>query len=447
MGKHQGSEAHSPSHGKNFPPQVYTDLRRADLHVLAPVLATEPGCSTSQDKETKELISTLPSHLRSGVPWLSTFCSTHRKLNSLPIISLWKAIVSELDVEVVEVWSQSTLTRLQSHFINRLARISWPSQTSKCEACSLSSLAGDNDLLIALGAVTLATLSPRNWDKSKRVFFLQGLLRGRANPGHASGSIQKMRELGSQLRDIRSALRKAVVDGGRSAQSSPTAHAASERHSVPPRPQRADYQADHLAVALKALAQSDEQKHDVQPVGTERTSVAASESAESSSTLRNASNPFQDTFQLDEQNLPANPGAASSVYSRSQSGESYCNSKSSSKTSVASIMREESIIDLYRHSVFPRPDGDEACTTAASTSHTKPPRNPNSELAKYPRHHLTPIWIPRSNYGGEEAMRTSALWKRRIATEPRLRVGKNGEVKGPLDSVSEISCPGDDVWF
>ena len=443
-------DSHHISHHKNFPPQDYADLNRADLTLLAPILVGQPDRDTpafqAHKHTTQQLIAKLPSHLRSKLPLLTTFCSQHKKLNPLPLISLWKAIRRDADRELAITWSKARLTPAQSHFIDRLRRFPWHTQQSNCAACALLQLASDNDLLIAVGAITLATLSRRNWKKSKRVAFLRGLLEGRVSPVHAAGAVQKMFELGDRLRDLRQSAReqsqhRPPVDNSVAGYTTGVARG-------PPRPQRCSSQADHVAVTVAALSQGVE-LNDIRQSEPGPTVTGEGRMNEGSpvrfsiprkpvpGTPKPSS--FRDAFQQNGESVSHD--TASSVYSSDSVAQT---SRGSVYSSEASNVSESTIIDLYHHPAFPKveqqlTDNQDGDSKSDMLSPLPPHRD--SELANTPRHKLAPIWIPRSNYGGESALRTSGLWKRRFEDRvPQFRLGKNGEIKGPLDSVSEYDA-------
>lgn len=450
-------------HSKNFPPQAYADLNREDITLLAPILAAGPpkesdSCA-SCEATTRQLIAELPSHLRSKIRWLTTFCSLHKKLNPLPIISLWNAIKRDADHELATTWSKVCLTPAQRHFVDRIRQRPWHTQNSNCAACRLSQLAHDNDILIALGATTLATLTSNNWKKSKRALFLQGLLQGRAGPGSAQGAVQKMLELGSQFRDLRKGLQKQGMQPPHVDKSNAM---STEPNRSPPRPPREPSQDDHLAVTIEGLRDGTElldvRRGAPEPAPVDRAGMnrpAASSSRIARKPVPGSAKPnlFQHAFHQQETRQPSvAPDAASSIYSRqtaSTASQVSALPAATNMTSTVSYADEGEILDLYRHSIFPKPC-DVRAANANVEAQQKPlpaPRQKDAEHAKYPRHKLAPITIPRDHYGGEGALRTSVLWKRRAETDvPRLRRGKNGEVKGPFDSVSDVGLENGDAF-
>ena len=439
VGTYQGLySSHHSSHHRNFPPRHYRDLNRKDLSILAPVLAAQPGQSASQDQMTKDLISQLPSYLRSKVPWVSTFCHSHRKLNPPPLVSLWNAIQHDMQSELDDVWFRADIAAPQSHFVGRVAQHPWHAQP-RCVACSLSAFAGDNDLIIGTAAMTLATLSHRNWEKSKRAQFLQGLLRGRVDARHATGPIAKMFEVADSLRLARSEIQNAIENGLLITHR----RAGSYSISTPRRPSRTTAQEDHVAITVASMSDDSElesvNQESAMPFPNDTTNQTLGEGT-SETYFANVAN-----AQVLSDDVAAQPirGVPSSVYSRDVTGDMPRPSRRTTDTSVPSILREDSIIELHRHPVFPKPE-----KTQQAPATPEPAQASGGRRIKRATHRLTPIWIPRSHYGGEAALRTSALWKRRFNREPKFRLGKDGEIKRPFDSVSDVDgTQGDDVWY
>ncbi|KAK5122637.1 hypothetical protein LTR85_003900 [Meristemomyces frigidus] len=448
---------------KNFPPQVYGDLNKLDLKLLAPVLAAAPSRNSPSyamfEHTTSQLIAELPSHLRSKLSFLTAFCSQHKKLNALPVISLWNAIRREVESELATVWSQAglTLTSAHGHFIARVMHYPWFSQ-SRCAACSLSQLGVDDDLLIALGAITLATLTPRNWNSSKRVFFLQGLMEGRAKPDHAAGAIQRMVELGSQFRGLRDDLLALDVNGLCPCESAtmltsdlPQGSAQSARWAS-----RSDRPAVKFAGPCHSKEPGSAPVDVLETTAADRThpsSLAPPSLTIARKPVQSSERPnvFEHAFGGDgAQRLPATePDAASSINSASgvSTAGQTMHPSLASRTGKISDTDESEIVDLYLHSATTEESiqPPAACNVQPAIDVEQP-----SLRRKYsaPLSNLAPIWLPRNHYGGEGALRTSELWKRRAGNRaPQLRVGKNGEVRGPFDSVTDLDDDGVNNWI
>ncbi|RMY61730.1 hypothetical protein D0863_11189 [Hortaea werneckii] len=468
------------SHRKNFPPVEYRDLNRANISLLAPILAVDPTNPNFPRQTTKYQISQLPDHLLATIPWLSTFCPDHRKLNSLPIISLWNAIRDEVLHELASTWTNVDLNPAHARFIDRVRH--FPRFDQKlpkrcCAACSLASMAGDNDLLIAVGAVMLATLSRRNWRKSKRVLFLQVLLSGRTSTSHGRGPVVKMLQLAAEWREIRCCFWES--ERGKVGQGLGTREVGG---GCPRRPKRDTRQEDHVAVLLDGVGDDEESSgpaHHPERPGDHR---AGTWNVEDTSRYRVMSRPpavpakptpYPSPDPSRHEDLPPHPGASSSIYSVDEAenatpvdasrpalptsaAAARTHSSPSSREAPPSICGESTIINLYRHSIFP----PSPAPSSSPPSSIRPLANPSSpdqvtqhvEPSK-PRHSLAPIWIPRPYYyygggrgeaGGEEGDDedpappvTSALWLRRTGrfnsvpdSPPGFGVGSGEEVEG-----------------
>ncbi|KAK1046911.1 hypothetical protein LTR33_015028 [Friedmanniomyces endolithicus] len=234
----------------SWPPREYDDLTKADIAALAAVLIPPPPPNTSASAafphEIRRLIVELPSHLRCRCPCLSTLCAAHKRLNPLPLISLLDSIRRNVEHELHMHWTplsaEGSITAAQSHLIARLKLHSWHVNGNTCAACALSQFATDINLLTALGALTLATLSPHNWRKRKRVYFLESQIQHLHDwtlGSNAEPSKQKMFELGSELRRIRERLR--LLHDRHSGDRSHVAEAVAQYYDAsvpPPRPLR-----------------------------------------------------------------------------------------------------------------------------------------------------------------------------------------------------------------
>lgn len=467
------------SHRKNFPPVEYRDLNRADISLLAPILAVGVATNAaSPNQTTKHPISQLPSHLQATIPWLSTFCRHHRKLNSLPLISLWNAIRNEVLSELATVWTNVDLSPAHAHFIDRIRHFPCfdPHQVSNrcCAACSLASMAGDNDLLIAVGAVVLAGLARRNWGKSKRALFLQVLLGGQTSASHAEGPVVKMGQLADEWRQIRCYFwesRRGEVGQGLGAREM--------GGGCPRRPKREVRQEDHVAVVLDGVRpthypeRSRGHRDGTRKVG--ETSQSRVMSTPPAVPPKPSSSPSP--YPSRHKDLPTNPGASSSIYSVDEAEDAtpidarspalltsapapaartHTPSFPSSSLGEAtpSICGESTIINLYRHSIFP----PSPAPSSSPPSSVHPPANQETQHLESikPRHSLAPIWIPRPyyDYGGgsgevegegdeEPAPVTSAFWRRRTGrfntSHSPLRSGveEGKRVKGSQDYGAE----------
>ncbi|KAK0253981.1 hypothetical protein LTS09_010999 [Friedmanniomyces endolithicus] len=245
----------------NYPPRQYVDLTKADIAALATVLVPPPppnsSASAAFPHEIRRLIADLPSHLRCTCPFLSTLCAAHKRLNPLPLISLFDSIRRNIEDVLHMYWTplsaEGSLTTAQNHYITRLSLHAWHVNGDTCAACALSRLATDTNLLLALGALTLASLSPHNWRKSKRLYFFESQLQhlhDRTLGTNAEAAKRKMFELGSELRRIRERLRalhdRHINDRPHVAEALTRYYDAS---APPPRPPRSPEQHNHVLIS------------------------------------------------------------------------------------------------------------------------------------------------------------------------------------------------------
>lgn len=184
-------------HHDRSPPREYRDLSKTDIEVLAPILDALPDPDASNASTyrqvTKQMISDLPSHLRAKIPQVSTFCSLHHKLNPMPIIDLLQAVQKELTPSSLRTWDgveDLPFTTLQDvnaiwtkpddfrKLFNRSPSIRFSYEGHRCAACRLACIARNTEAMIALGAIMIARLDPRNWKKSKRILWFEVCLEG-----------------------------------------------------------------------------------------------------------------------------------------------------------------------------------------------------------------------------------------------------------------------------
>ncbi|KAF2160953.1 hypothetical protein M409DRAFT_70039 [Zasmidium cellare ATCC 36951] len=184
-------------HHNRSPPHEYRDLSKTDIELMAPILDALPDPDASNASTyrqvTKQMISDLPSHLRAKVPQVSTFCSLHHKLNPMPLIDLLQAVQKELTPSSLRTWDgveDLPFTTLQDvnaiwtkpddfrKLFNRSPSIRFSYEDHKCAACRLACIARNPEAMIALGAIMIARLDPRNWKKSKRILWFEVSLKG-----------------------------------------------------------------------------------------------------------------------------------------------------------------------------------------------------------------------------------------------------------------------------
>ncbi|KAK4556773.1 hypothetical protein LTR86_006344 [Recurvomyces mirabilis] len=363
----------------------YKDLTKSDLDCLADILIASPAEATaarSFDEATNAMIARLPKNLRCKHSWLSTFCAKHKKLNPLPIISLWKIIrhtvVHELEKTLLPLTQTGQIPPVKTSFVDALRSHDW--QDLGCEACSIVSMAEKAALVIAVAAIQLTILSAANWRKSKRVYFLERLLQGRHSSGNDENSVVKI------YTALQTALRGPLNSGSFSAHHSEalpsdTSSGASmtgSRHPHDPPWAATAFSTNGNGTLASTL-----------PLESARV-----EDGEEDEAIRMADN-INDLF------ADPVPGTES--------------------LETGSIMIGNDVQDLF----------EDEPTPAAVDSVWK--FRPVSRASQ----RLDNVWLPQTKYGG-----VAPALKRERSLRPVLRLGRNGEVKGPFDPASKSTLEG-----
>lgn len=225
----------------DLPAAHYTDLSRSDITVLTEILTHAPDPSkpmyrASYEEIVKSQIAKLPYNLVSKLPWLSTFCTLHHKIIPLPVVGLLKALQYEVNVAAEEVWAplleKCVLNVEQNHMLNTLEDLGilWlkpdefqakyhrppkddhrKEMLSKCGACTLASIGGDRNAMIALGAFFIGRSAPSIWKKSKRLLWMEAWIRNSLEDSEQEDAVVEMWQLGRELRKVR----KEYGGGGR----------------------------------------------------------------------------------------------------------------------------------------------------------------------------------------------------------------------------------------
>ncbi|KAK3678749.1 hypothetical protein LTR78_001202 [Recurvomyces mirabilis] len=358
----------------------YKDLTKSDLDCVADILVASPAEATAAtlfEEATSAMIARLPKNLRCKHSWLSTFCAKHRKLNPLPIISLWRivrhTVVDELRKTLSPLTQTGQVPPEKALFADALRSHDW--HNTGCEACSIVSMAEKVALVIAVAAIHLTILSPANWRKSKRVYFLERLLQGRHSSGNDDHSVVKI------YTAIRTAVQNPANPGSLSAHYS-DALPSGTSSGAPITSSRPLHDPPWAATAFSTY----ENGNMASTVPLESAPVNDNEEEEGVCMTDNTDDLFADPI----------PGTES--------------------LETGSIMIGNEVQDLFE---------DEPASAAVDSIWRFRPVSRASQR-------LDNIWLPQSKYVG-----AAPALKRERSLCPVLRVGKNGEVKGPFDPASK----------
>ncbi|KAK1062182.1 hypothetical protein LTR74_010492 [Friedmanniomyces endolithicus] len=428
----------------SWPPREYDDLTKADIAALAAVLIPPPppnsSASAAFPHEIRRLIAALPSHLRCRCPCPSTLCTAHERLNPLPLISLFDSIRRNVEHELHMHWTplsaESSMTAAQGHLITRLSLHAWHVNGNTCAACALSQFATDINLLLALGALTIATLSPHNWRKSKRVYFLESQLQhlhDRRLSSAAETAKRTMFELGSELRRIRERLRllhdRHISDRPHVAEAVTQYYDAS---APPPRPPRSPEQDDHVLIAA-SLSPKGGRLAEIAELMSSGVGTASKFTVPRKPVpgVGRKASVFDEAFQSrgisrkremeDRRSSVYSHDSASAAESTCQPGTGARSFTVGSHDSQYVDSRGQNQRSIGSHSDSPDHDA------ASSLPPPQPPR-------RYSWCKLDPIIVsPRRMLRTGAGLRTSGLWTRRFeANRPQVEGGKTGGMAGPL---------------
>ncbi|KAK3725435.1 hypothetical protein LTR37_000405 [Vermiconidia calcicola] len=222
-------------HGVKFA-QNYTDLSRQDISSLTKILSHAPKRprsvnGASYQNMVRDLITKLPSHLRNKLPWVSTLCSLHNKMNPLPVVSIFDALKHEIDGSTAEIWiplrDQGKMNNDQAEMLTVLQDVSslWLRPTpvnrsekkrpayeycsNRCAGCMLARIGGDVKAVTALGAFLIGRLDAKIWQRSKRILFVEAWIRNAVPDAEEEDAVISMWQLGIELGRVRKA---AVVE-------------------------------------------------------------------------------------------------------------------------------------------------------------------------------------------------------------------------------------------
>ncbi|KAF1347821.1 hypothetical protein BDV97DRAFT_370712 [Delphinella strobiligena] len=210
----------------------YPDLFPSEITLLTQILhvpsrpSTLATDSTPQDSpEISALIDKLPTGLKAKVPWLhSSLCPEHRRINIMPLRSIFRAFRFELEerlfgtwlpcasdadtslsprlraaltnvVDVVGLWTEPAVFRKK---FGRDPMIEHAYREKQCLACILSVIGSNPTTCLLLGAMVLGSFSGPS--RSVRVAWCEGWLKANFGFREAGRWIGDMHGLGDALR-------------------------------------------------------------------------------------------------------------------------------------------------------------------------------------------------------------------------------------------------------
>lgn len=352
----------------------------------------------------REQISKLPSNLRAKIPWISSFCSLHNKIDPFPVNSILEWLKDEVDHYVPAVWSPLRSNKLlneeqvtmlaalenlsdlwcapaQSTRKNRgisNAGLSSDFESTKCSGCVLARIGGNAQIVTTLGAFFIGRVHSSIWKRSKRIMWIESWIRGALDDNEKEEAIRKMWRFGIELREVRkkaTSTDRAYVDEFVEKAQRTEHEAKVPSHRVGSIELPADE--DRIADGWLAQTTADEVFNDKEPWQHHPPSQADEPDPN-----------FEQEFGLVadlEADLEASQlfRVPSSVYSR--------NSELSQPSSHGT---ESELIGLYQHSTLALPMGGEAGQVAESDGQ-QGSKGKLSELATWPRHHLSLVTKPR----------------------------------------------------
>lgn len=485
---------HRRHESTRFPPEVYTDLTRTDMDLLAPIFLPSPyrdsKSRAAHDKQIKKRIAALPRHLQSSYSVVTPWCGVHGKLCVTPLRSIFNALRVDIEDGTARTWrplaSEGRLSNLAKEMVEvvihtsviwlgpqifsekfkrqprRVFTVNARKVDTRCIPCMLTSMADSFDTLLAIAACFIGRKPEGIWEKSKRIQWLEAWICACVVEGKRRDAARLMWDCGKafkkSLREARNGFEEREDDegmGGVGGLASPTARNAGEeqREEVPEMKER-----------LSRPHGEPWQDPDVGSVRSRSREEAASTHLQRR--IREPESFRRPTTQSEllhpctaDTGASARPRPASSVYSRDIA---------SRRNTVASRDDVDSILDLYRRSTLlpdhfqvysldpaedpsvpPVPQMPMTATFATPTPQTPPPVPERNALrdkgkGKKPRLHdnagLENVTIPRKSYYGVVGVDESEFskqWREMLeGRAPALRVSKRGEVKGPYDADS-----------
>lgn len=457
-------------------PWEYTELRPTDIALYTQLLSHAPKRPRSITCDTYEhvvdrLISNLPSHLRSKIPWLSSFCTLHHRMNPLPVIGILRSFQHEIDEHLPALWiplcTQGSLNEEQADLLTALEDVSalWlrpeafelkflrsqrarpkhPYQSNGCGACVLAHMGGNLEVLVALGGFLLGRLKTNLWKRSKRIMWIEQWIRGSVEDHEEEWAVEEMWALGEELQALRKSKRPSShervgehVERGEDQPleevphhwHSPTQRTPAEIEELPVD----DSHASHAGRWLARLPASD-CFQDPGPLLRRPQSLQ-------SSALHRVKHEVSPTSVDSQEPLPSF-SRPSSVYSRNVDGRSMIPTPIGDPGVSGGHLLEpqdsfSTLIDLYRHSALPGSAEDlfEVDKSRMEPQILSPMTTRPSDILKsrQPTVKSTTVYKRLRGSDTDELAKTSELRHQRvIESKPNVRDGWSGAANKAFD--------------
>lgn len=204
------------------PTLTYRDLSRDDIASLTQILSNSiPRQHDSSNSSTSTpeanlpaVIARLPSHLKSRISCMAPGCSRHKHLNMAPLDDLSRELRHEAKHYVSTIWKPLSKEGLfdvkQNDMLDALGSIA-TLHPDPCSACWLEYVGLNVSASTALGAFIIGRISPGIYQKSKRLIWIEDVLRQMLLEQAAEFEISRMWEAGVEFRRTR---KIALVEAG-----------------------------------------------------------------------------------------------------------------------------------------------------------------------------------------------------------------------------------------
>lgn len=304
--------------------------------------------------------------------------------------------------DMTSLWNPPKEQR-QKHSLARSLSVTRGHSSTKCSACILAQIGGNEQLLIALGAFFIGRVHSSIWKRSKRIQWVESWVRDTVEDDIVDQTIRKMWQLGIELRELRKNTKvrdrsyvNEYVERARSSKPGPPAMPP-YRESVTGGYQDAGGWLSQVAAADDLFDHDERQTQP--PSATDRRDVNQQQNsfldeAATADELFNDENTWkqlQPSMQdKPESDLEPQAGPTADIEvdtdaSRFFRVPSSIYSQDSGWGQASLHGTESELIDLYRHSVFPRTSVQEE-TDASSEREVQRSKHPRDryEIGQHP---------------------------------------------------------------